>query len=255
MHSPGPTSAERTKPEPAAATTGSAGSGTMSCRSKSQNMTVVLAGPVPLQNSSRCADLRFGSMVGLRKDRGLCPFVSCRTGWASTLRSCGQRLEVIGLNPGDGPEQWIRGNVRGDLVRAGYQSDPAAGSLKSSSRPSWNSSSYRDDSLASGATRSDPEARVEAAQRLQLGHVFGTAIRRQPSTAGHSRTQRKSARPRSCRSDAVLTDLERWAGAGSNRRPSAFQCHGCPFVNDRQVPLLPVNERRGKERTAAYTSE
>src|SRR5712664_1722085 len=42
MHSPGPTSAEHTKPEPAAATTGNAGSDTMSCRSKSQNMTVVL---------------------------------------------------------------------------------------------------------------------------------------------------------------------------------------------------------------------
>ena len=43
-------------------------------------MVTVMIGvdPVPLQNSPRYCDLRFGRMGRLRQDRGLCPF-ACST--------------------------------------------------------------------------------------------------------------------------------------------------------------------------------
>ena len=55
-----------------------------------------------------------------------------------------------------------------------------------------------------------------------LGHAFGTVTRRQPLTAGHSRTQSKQ-RPSSLMQVRRCVSLGWWAGAGSNRRPSAFQ--------------------------------
>jgi hypothetical protein len=58
---------------------------------------------------------------------------------------------------------------------------------------------------------------------LKLWHVFGTATRRHPLTAEHNRTHNEQRPTSFMQVGRCFASLREWAGAGSNRRPSAFQ--------------------------------